>query len=159
MNQQAAKKIVSGLIMGCLTLSFGALALAHDGEQGPPPGPGIKIQEHRPHPEDKQQHISKALDKLASEGTITQDQVDKLESFFKKKDTERRADMEKMKNMSPEDRDAYLKEKFNNRPDFINDIKTAAELTEEQAKAVAEALRPPHVPNSAGPRCPMMPNP
>ncbi|GMB01232.1 hypothetical protein [Pelosinus sp. IPA-1] len=158
MKQQVAKKVVSGLIMGCLTLSFGALALAHSGEQGPMPGPGM-MQEDRPHPEDRQQHINKALDKLATDGTITQDQVNKLKIFFREKDTERRADLEKMKDMSPEDRDTYLKEKFKNHPDSINDIKTAAELSEEQAKAVAEALRPPHVPNPDGPRCPMMPNP
>lgn len=33
MKQQVAKKVVSGLIMGCLTLSFGALALAHGEDQ------------------------------------------------------------------------------------------------------------------------------
>lgn len=159
MKQQVAKKIVSGLIMGCLTLSFGALALAHDGERGPMPGPDIKMQEDRHHPGNRQEHLNKILDKLASEGKITQDQVGKLKSFFKEKDTERRADMEKMKDMSPEDRDTYLKEKFKNHPDFINDIKTAAELSEEQVKEVAEALRPPHGPNPDGPRCPMMPNP
>lgn len=112
-----------------------------------------------PNPGDMRQHVNKVLDKLVNQGTLTRDQADKVLYFFKEKDKERKNDMEVMKDMTPEDREAYLHEKFNKRPDFIKELQNAADLSDEQAKTVADAIRPPHRPNPNGPEGPMMPHP
>ncbi|VBB05006.1 Hypothetical protein LUCI_0212 [Lucifera butyrica] len=107
-----------------------------------------------PRPE---QRIGEDLAKLVKTGTITQDQADKVLSFFREKESQRRAEMEKVRSMSPEERQAYFQQHGERRPDFIGELKKAADLSDTQAKAVADALQPHHGP--FGPMPPMMPNP
>lgn len=156
MKQSFTKKLVSGLVMGCLALSVGAVTLAYDGQQEVMPRPGMRDMHN---PENRQQYINTRLDVLVNDGTITQDQATKLISFFEEKDHQRQSEMEKMRSMTPEERANH--QKFSNqRPDIINELKDVADLTDEQAKVVADAIRPPHRPSPEdGPRCPMMPNP
>jgi Spy/CpxP family protein refolding chaperone len=158
MKQYFTKKLVSGLILGCLALSVGAVAFAHDGQQEFMPGPGMNHQ--MPNPEDREKHMKISMDKLVNDSTITQEQEDNLIKFFKEKDAQRKSEMEKVRSMTPEKRDAFLKEKFNQRPDMIKELKDAAGLSDEQAKAVDDALRPPHRPGpEGGPCCPKLPTP
>jgi hypothetical protein len=161
MKIKFAKKVVSGLVIGCLSLSLGTLALAHDRQEGPPPRDDFAIPSDMPNPADMEHHISSRLDKLVSESLITRDQADKILNFFQQKDSQRKADMEKMKDMSPDERHAYLEQQFSHHPDFITELKGIADLSNEQAKGVADAIRPPHGPRPGGPgcQCPMMPNP
>jgi polyhydroxyalkanoate synthesis regulator phasin len=63
-------------------------------------------------------HIQTQLDKLVADGTITKEQADKVFTFWKKK----------------------------NHPDLIKDLMKHTDLSEGQAKAVADALRPPAPP-------------
>ena len=147
MNTKWTKKIVCTLVLGCMLLAFGSLALAHDHQGCPPPKCECDgaMPPERPDPADMERHITSSLNKLVTEGTITQEQADKLLNLFKQKDSQRKADMEKMKAMSPEDRDAYLhQQQPHHHPDFINEFKNAAGLSDEQAKSVDEVLRPPH---------------
>jgi hypothetical protein len=161
MRTNLVKKICCGLTIGCLFLSLGGLALANNASDSDNVihRPDSPPQADMPNPGHMEQHIKKSLEKLVNEGTITKDQADKVIQFFKEKDSQRKAEMDKVKDMSPEDRETYLKQKFNNRPDFINELQSATDLSEEQAKIVADALRPPHRPNSNCPICPMTPQP
>ncbi|AJQ26297.1 hypothetical protein [Pelosinus fermentans] len=164
MKQYFTKRLVSGLILGCLALSVGAVAFAHDGQQEFIPGPSMN---HRmPNPEDREKHMKIFMDKLLNDSIITQEQAAKLISFFKEKDDQRKTEMEKTRFMTPEERDAFFKEKFNQRPDMIKELKDAADLSDEQAKAVDDTLRPPHRPGPeggpcgpCGPCCPKLPTP
>jgi polyhydroxyalkanoate synthesis regulator phasin len=159
MNQNFTKKIVSGLVVGCFSLSFGAIALAHDVQNDPMPKSGMH-DANFPNPENREKHIKDGLDKLVKEGTITQDQAAKLVNFFKEKDSQRKSEMEKMKAMNPEDRETYHQQMFNKRPDILQELKNIADLSDEQAKTVADVVRPPHRPGpEGGSCCPMMPNP
>ena len=159
MKQYFTKKLVSGLVMGCLALSVGAVAFAHDGQQEFMPGPGMN--HHMPNPENREEHMKNRIDKLVKDDTITQKQAAKLISFFKEKDDQRKSEMEKTRSMTPEERDTFFKDKFNQRPDMIKELKDAADLSDEQAKAVADALRPPHGPGPEGGPCccPKLPTP
>ena len=96
-------------------------------------------------------HVGDKLNNLVEQNTITQAQADQVVAFFQKKGEERRADFEKMKGMTPEERKAYREEHRAQRPDMIAELKANTDLTEEQAKAVAEAIRPPHGPQDPGP--------
>jgi polyhydroxyalkanoate synthesis regulator phasin len=157
MKKSISKKMVSGLLIGCFSLSFGAIALAHNVQDGPISKPGMH-DANFPNPENREKHIKNGLDQLVKEGTITQDQATKLVNFFKEKDSQRKAEMEKMKDMSPEDRENYHQQMFNKRPDILQELKNIADLSDEQAKTVADVVRPPHRPGpEGGPCCPMMP--
>lgn len=98
------------------------------------------------------ERITGKLSALVSQGSITQDQSDKLLSFFKEKHTQRQAEFEKLKTMTEDERKAFFEQKHNGRPDFAAELAAAGDLTEDQAKIVADALRPEHGPKR-GPHC------
>ena len=147
MKTKLIKKMVCGLTIGCLVLSLGGLALAHDGSDNDI-RPNHPPQEGMPNPGDMEHHINKSLEKLVNEGTITQNQSDKIMHFFKEKDSQRKIEMEK----------TSFQQKSKKHPDMIAELKDIADLSDEQSKIVADALRPPHGPNPNGP-CPMTPRP
>jgi polyhydroxyalkanoate synthesis regulator phasin len=153
MKKYFTKKMVSGLVIGCFSLSFGTIALAHDVQNDPLLRPGMHDAKF-PNPENREKHINDILDNLVEEGTITQDQATKLLNFFKEKDSQRKSEMEKMKTMSPEERETYHQQMFNKRPDILQELKDIADLSDEQAKTVSDLVRPPHRPGPEG-----MPNP
>lgn len=153
MNKFQIRKWGVGLTIFCLALLFGATALAH-GDPECPPGPDSLGGFARANPPDIERHISDVLDKLVKEGTLTKTQATQLLSFWKEKDREHREEMDKIQAMSPEDRQAYRQQKFSTPPDIIAELKAAATLSDEQAKIVADALRPPHRPAPEGtPHC------
>ncbi|CUH95041.1 hypothetical protein P22_1110 [Propionispora sp. 2/2-37] len=143
MNLSTRKKLVSGLIIGCLALSLGSLAFADEMKTCPPPQAENEATCRASNHPGGEKQLSDSLTKLVTEGTITQEQADKIQTFFKEKAAERQAAFEKMKKMTPEQRQAYLKKKSPRHSDLINDLKSAAGLSQEQAQVVAETLRPP----------------
>lgn len=144
MNSKQVKKMICGLTLGCFALTVGAVAMA-DNTTSAPAKPGCR-QEEKMSPEMMQQRLSQQLNVLVSQGTITQNQANKALQFFKDKAEERQAEMDKMKALSPEERHAQMEQKRGQHPDFVNELKVAAGLSSEQAKAVADALRPAHGP-------------
>jgi hypothetical protein len=162
MKTIANKKILLGLVLGFLCLSGIAMAGAQEPFDMPPggPNPDSALQEGPPNPPpDMVKKLRSSLDTLAMKGTLDQDQVQRVMSFFKQKDAERKAEWEKIKSMSREDRDAYMQTqcqlRCQNRPDIVKDLIEGAGLTTEQAKAVAMEMRPPHDPGRGpgpGPR-------
>lgn len=135
------QKIVYGLVIGCAALALGGIALANEEKVTPPGGPGRPCME-QPRM-NIEQHIGDKLSNLVKTDKISQAQADQILAFFKAKGEERKAVREKMQNMTPEERQAYREEHKGQRLDMIADLKAAANLTDEQAKLVAEELRPP----------------
>ncbi|HWR44994.1 hypothetical protein [Sporomusa sp.] len=126
MKTKLSKRIVSVVVTGCLFLSLGTVALANNGPGDQPPRHGVTAEPGMPpDPANSEQHIGNMLSKLIKEGTISKEQADKIKDFFKQK----------------------AEQHVNHAPDFIGELRSKAELSEEQAKAVADALRPPHRPN------------
>lgn len=145
MKKQLTNKIAAGVAAGCILLSLAGLALANDSKGDLPPRQGKPAMHHRmANPACMEQHLSNSLTKLVAQGTITKDQSDKALSFFKEKAAQRQAAMEKTKDMSPDERRAYMQEHFKNRSNMRDELKKAAGFSDEQAKAVTEALRPQH---------------
>ena len=130
------KRILSALVLGSLALSIAAVSIA----QAAPPHPG-----------DPAQRLQATLSKLVEKKVIDAEQSHRVMLFFQQKDTERKAEWEKMKNMTPEERDAYMEQqciqRCKKRPDLIKDLMEGAGLSQEQAKALAQEMRPPHGPS------------
>jgi hypothetical protein len=146
--QMTHKKLLCKLLIGCFCLSLSSLALADRPDQPPMPPCDMEAPQDRPDPQAMERHLSEQLQKLVDKNTITSEQSANLLAFFKEQDAQRTADMEKMKDMSPSERDNYLQKKFKQRPDMLSELKIAAGLSEEQARAVDDAIRPPHRPEA-----------
>jgi lipase chaperone LimK len=144
------KKIAVGLLLGSLcAASIGTAVFANAQDKQSDKSfamcqdfKGGKGAHQKPHQMIKD--TKENLNKLVKDGVISEEQQSKLVSFFKEKGKEMKADMEKMKGMSQEERKAHFKEMRDKHPDFIGEIKNAAGLSDEQSKAVADALRPKH---------------
>ena len=97
-----------------------------------------------PPPRISEERIITLLKKLVDNHTITNEQSAAIAAFFKAKTEEHRAAFEKISQMNAEERHAFFRQNPPPRPDLAADLESALQLTEEQAKAVADALRPPH---------------
>lgn len=135
MNIRITKKVVSTIVAGCLLLSLGTAALAKNAPQDqPPPPPACPFAApgQPPDPAGRERHLTQALAELVKAETISQEQAGKLLDFFKQQAEEQRQEMEKRQQK---------------KQNFIHDLQQTAGLSEAQAKAVADALRPPHRPD------------
>ncbi len=135
MNSRITKKVAGTLVAGCLLLSLGTAALAKNSPQdqpAPPPACPFAAPGQPPDPAGRERHLTQALAQLVKEETISREQADKLLDFFKQKAEEQRQEREK-----------HQQEKQN----FVHDLQQTAGLSEAQAKAVADALRPPQRPD------------
>ena len=146
-------KLMSGLILGSLVLSLTAIVAAQEPSGGPDGGPPTQLD--KPRPEDHVKRLRASLDKLVEKKILESDQSHRVMLFFQQKDDERKAEWDKMKSMTPEDRDTYVQQqcilRCQKRPDLIKDLMEGAGLSQEQAKAVAQEMRPPHGPGGPGP--------
>ena len=81
------------------------------------------------------------LDKLVTAGTITQDQETNVLNAMKQEQTDRKAEMAKVKNMTAADRTAYFQsKKTGEKTDFLSNLVTAGTLTQDQATAIKNVL-------------------
>jgi hypothetical protein len=80
------------------------------------------------------------LQSFVDEKIITQEQADKIEAFLKKRAEEKRAELEKLKNMNKEERENYIKENYKTRPDIFGDLVSSKIITSEQARKIKEII-------------------
>jgi len=145
MRTRMPKKVISGLAIGCLLLSLGGLVLAKDAKPEVDGKQESALQTCRPNHADMEQRFSTNLTALVEKGTITQEQADKILSFFREKGAQHRADRENLKNTKPAERPDKFQQPPKDRPDMAKELSSVAGLSEEQTNAVLEALRPPHM--------------
>lgn len=90
------------------------------------------------------QRVNEGLKTLVAKKTITQAQADKVLVQLKTEQQKRKALFEKIKNMTPEQRQQYFK---NNKPSHRNPLQELIKngtITQYQAKAIAQAIFPHH---------------
>lgn len=92
-------------------------------------------------PQDRTTDMKTSLDSAVKAGTITQVQEDKILVYFAKVETDRKAEMDKVKAMSEADRNAYFQSKTNTaRPDPLADIVKAGTITQAQADKLKSTI-------------------
>lgn len=90
------------------------------------------------------------LDTLVSAGTITQTEETNILNYFTEKQTERKAEMDKVKDMTEADRKAYFEsKKTTEKTDMFSELVTAGIITQEKADAIKAAMPAPKVPAAA----------
>jgi hypothetical protein len=105
-------------------------------------------QERQQRQQQRRQQIEEALQKLVESGTITSEKKDKILAYLDEKEAQRQQEIEKLKNMTEEERKAYFAEKKSSlqkqgKYSMMQELVDKGILTEEEAKAVMEAIRPP----------------
>ena len=99
----------------------------------------------RPEPPSMIGHVQKKLEELKTNGVLNKDECDKVLAFFQEKEKQRHDNMEK--HQPPANEGEQPKGKPGKEPaELINDLVKQTGISEDQAKVVAEALRPPRQP-------------
>lgn len=87
------------------------------------------------------QNFKEKLDSLVKSGTITQAQEDKILSLIKQKEDERKAEMEKVKNMTEEQRKEYFKQnKVKAKGDIFKELVEQNVITQQQADTIKNTI-------------------
>lgn len=81
------------------------------------------------------------LDKLVAAGTITQDDETNIINYLTQQQTDRKAEMDKVKNMSEADRKSYFEsKKTTEKTDLFSQLVTAGIITNDKADAIKAAM-------------------
>lgn len=89
------------------------------------------------------------LDTLVTAGTITQDEESKIIGYFTEQETARKAEMDKVKDMSEADRKAYFEsKKSTTKSDMFSELVTAGIITQDKADAIKAAMPAPKAPDA-----------
>ena len=80
------------------------------------------------------------LQSFVDEKIITQEQAKKIETFLEKRKEEKKAELDKLKKLSKEEREDYLKEHYKTRPDIFGDLVSSKIITQDQANKIKESI-------------------
>ncbi len=90
--------------------------------------------------QERQNSMTQDLSVLVEDGTITSAQSDAILVAVQEQQTERQAEMEKVKAMTAEAREAYFQTNQPTRSNCLAELVSAGTLTQEQADAVQQAM-------------------
>lgn len=139
-RKKLMSKIMTAVIAGGVLLSTGSYAFAKSNVDGIT-NPTKKTQEAKMHKKNSTDNIKPKLDKLVTAKTITQAQEDSILSAMKQEKAEKKAEMDKVKNLPEADRKAYFEnKKTTEKGNFLDKLITDGTLTGDQATAVKNVL-------------------
>lgn len=139
-RKKLISKIITAVIAGGVLLSTGSYVFAKSNVSGTT-GAHKKAQEARMNKKNPTDNMKSELDKLVTAGTITQDQETNIINAMKQEQTDRKAEMDKIKNMTEAERKSYFEsKKAAEKTDFLNKLVTAGTLTQDQADAVRNVI-------------------
>lgn len=153
MNKKIIGKVVAAVVMGVIAISSYTMVFANTNNTSDKKV-GVVSQKDkggRGHAfkkgEGKQDSgLKTQLDSLVKAGTITQEQEDKIVSYFKEKQSAMKAEMDKVKAMSEDERKAYMEQKKADRKaqgkvDMFKDLVAQNIITQEQADAITKSFQ------------------
>ena len=101
--------------------------------------------------QEQQTRLTEGLSSLVDKGTITSAQSELILAELQAKQTERQAEMEKVKAMTETEREAYFKANKTEKASLLADLVTAGTITQEQADAVSTVIGGPNGAGKGGP--------
>jgi Tfp pilus assembly protein PilP len=150
-NKSIMRKVITGILAVSLAVSASIVALADSTTSGSTSSATTNTQgnvraKRGPGrgPQDSAPAMKSTLDSLVKAGTITQDQEDKITAYIKQKDDERKAGMDKVKNMTEDERKAYFEaNKSKEKTDIFSDLASKSIITKAQADSIKKAMPTP----------------
>ena len=88
----------------------------------------------------KDERLGNGLQSLVDKGVLTAKDIDNIRSYMLKVREERKANMEKLKSMTPQERKEFFKESKKDRKDVIDKMVEDKVITKEQAKEIRKAI-------------------
>ena len=88
----------------------------------------------------KEARVYDGLQGLIDKGVLTKDDINNIRSYLLKVREERKASIEKIKSMTPDERKAYFKEHKNERKDILTKMVEDKVITKEQAEEIRKAI-------------------
>jgi len=143
--QKTMRTYLGGLLIGGLLLGGGGLAFAtntdtttsNQANHGPsihgPQMPGMN--------KCSTENIETVLDTLVSAGTLTQAQADAILAKQEQVEADRQTQMEALKDMTQEEREAYFQENKSERVDVFSELVADGTLTQEQVDSIQAAIK------------------
>lgn len=143
-NTKKIKSLINGVLLGIFLLATGTIAMASNfksSENTVTNKIGITAQRHCPPGNGPMQgKMQEFLDSQVKSGVITQEKANELQGFFNKKAQARKAQCEKLRKMSPEERRSLREQIKKERPDFFADAVKEGILTQKQAETIKKAF-------------------
>ena len=142
-RKKLISKIMTAVIAGGVLLSTGSYVFAKSNVSGTT-GAHKKAQETRMNKKNPTDNMKSELDKLVTAGTITQDQETNIINAMKQEQTDRKAEMDKIKNMTEAERKSYFESKKNTeKSDFLSELVTAGIISQDKADAIKATMPTP----------------
>lgn len=88
----------------------------------------------------RSESLQDTLKAEVSKGTISQEQLNKINEFMAKKREEREAEYERLKKMNEEERKAYIAQHPKNKTDILTELVSSGIITKEQSDALSRVL-------------------
>jgi len=135
------KKIVALVAAGCLTASIGVTAVAYTKNVSSNSKVKYNQAQGQGKLENGQKDIKTKLDTLVKAGTITQAVEDKVILYFNQMETQRKAEMDKVKSMTAAERKTYMDSKVKGqRLDPLADMVKSGTITQAEADSINAVL-------------------
>lgn len=88
----------------------------------------------------KEARFADGMQSLVDKGVLTPNDINNIRSYLLKVREERKATVEKLRSMTPEERKAYFKEHKNERKDILIKMVEDKVITKEQAEEIRKAI-------------------
>lgn len=89
---------------------------------------------------EKQEKIEEVLNGFVEKGTITKENASDILDFIKEKGEERKAELDKIKDMTAEEKKAYFQENKREKGGLVKELVEAGIITEEQGDELSKAF-------------------
>lgn len=157
-NPKVVGKVIAAALAGTMLLSLSSVAFAKSQNASENTKTKSNITAKKPNKQmNKEMNMTpmkgmtETLASLVKAGTITQEQSDKINEYLTAKQTARKAEADKIKNMTAEERKAYFEaNKPNQKVDFLKDLVDQKVITQDQADAIKKAMPKMNKPGQRG---------
>ncbi|WP_432666401.1 hypothetical protein R9X47_08630 [Wukongibacter baidiensis] len=85
----------------------------------------------------RQEKLAEVLEKIVEDGTLSQDKADKILSFINAKEDERKAEFEKTKDMTREEKKAYFEENRPQKGNLLDELVEEEIITQDEADTLS----------------------
>lgn len=139
-RKKIMNKILTAVIAGGVLVSAGTAAFAASTSSSST-GTNTTRKEARMNKENKSDMMKTELDKLVTAGTITEAQKTAILDKVSQQQSERQAEMDKVKSMTEAERQTYFEsKKTTEKTDLLSSLVTDGTLTQAQADTIKSAL-------------------
>jgi polyhydroxyalkanoate synthesis regulator phasin len=138
MNLKTRNRIISAVIAGSVVLSLGGIAFAETSNSA---ASGTARTEQRGNWEKgsfrrgqkaPMQKNGSMFKSFVTDGTISQEQADKIDEYIKTKMEAKKAEFEQMKDKTKEEREAFFEQQKTEKQDMLDEIVKANIITQDQ---------------------------